>query len=299
MTVETAVRQTILDFYTSPQAMTSVGDYAAPLESLPAEVGALVEAVQGMLLHEHLAGHLYSITLSDEQHRESHIRPAREQLKRIVARGWRPGAPLPREQRLIGTCRDFSVLLAALLRLKGIPARARCGFGAYFTPGFFEDHWVSEYWDSAAARWVRVEAQLDSVQQGVFKPDFDLLDVPHDRFVIAGDAWEWCRAGKADPAKFGMSGMNESGLWWIAGNLVRDLAALNNMEMLPWDCWGAMPRPDETIEPELLALFDRAAALTCAPEDSFAQLRACYEEDQRFRVPATVFNAVLRCEEPV
>ena len=28
------------------------------------------------------------------------------------------------------------------------------------------------------------------------------------------------------------------GLWFIAGNLIRDAAALNNMETLPWDVGG-------------------------------------------------------------
>ena len=37
------------------------------------------------------------------------------------------------------------------------------------------------------------------------------------------------------------------GYWFIAGNLVRDLAALNKVELLPWDDWGAMVGPDEPI----------------------------------------------------
>ena len=69
------------------------------------------------------------------------------------------------------------------------------------------------------------------------------LDVPRDQFLVAGDAWQLCRAGKADPMDFGI--LDLFGWWMIAGNVVRDLAALNNREMLPWDCWGPMPRPDE------------------------------------------------------
>ena len=71
--------------------------------------------------------------------------------------------------------------------------------------------------------------------------EFDPLDVPRDQFVIAFDAWKQARAGKADPNVFGI--MDMKGLWFIAGNVLRDLAALNNMEMLPWDVWGAMPQP--------------------------------------------------------
>jgi hypothetical protein len=51
--------------------------------------------------------------------------------------------------------------------------------------------------------------------------------------VIAGDAWARCRAGDADPSAFGIFDMR--GLWFIAGNLMRDFAALSNMEMLPRD----------------------------------------------------------------
>jgi len=37
------------------------------------------------------------------------------------------------------------------------------------------------------------------------------------------------------------------------------LAALNKMEMLPWDVWGAQPQPDESLDEERLAFFDRLA----------------------------------------
>lgn len=117
--------------------------------------------------------------------------------------------------------------------------------------------------------------------------------------MIAGDAWAQGRAGEVDPAKFGLSFVPEGGLWFIAGNLMRDVAALNNMEMLPWDDWGAMPGPDGLLTDDLLAFFDRLAALTRVPDASFAELRALYEEDERLRVPATVFNAALNRSEAI
>jgi len=113
--------------------------------------------------------------------------------------------------------------------------------------------------------------------------------VPRDRFVIAGQAWAQCRSGAADPAGFGLSTINEAGDWFIAGNLMRDAAALRNIELLPWDCWGAMPTPDDPIGSELAALFDRLAALTHTPDASAAQLRQLCEDD-RLRVPSAVRN---------
>ncbi len=126
---------------------------------------------------------------------------------------------------------------------------------------------------------------------------FDPLDVPRDRFLIAGEAWRQCRDGNADPATFGIFDMK--GYWFIAGNLLRDVAALNNMEMLPWDEWGAMIQPDETIAPEKFALFDRLAALTRDPDACFAELRALYADDAALRVPAQVFNVLRKQMETI
>jgi transglutaminase-like putative cysteine protease len=47
----------------------------------------------------------------------------------------------PPQKRLVGVCHHPMLLLVAMLRAQGVPARARSGFGSYFNPGFFEDHW--------------------------------------------------------------------------------------------------------------------------------------------------------------
>jgi hypothetical protein len=277
--------------------MTSAGGQAPLFEGLPREIADLAGMVQGLLLHEHWAP-AYGVTLSDERRSGSQIRPVERMLERLLALDDRPlTAARQVETRLVGNCRHFSVLLVAMLRARGVPARARCGFGAYFTPGRFVDHWVCEYWHAAQARWILVDAQLDTLQRETLHPEFDPCDVPRDRFVIAGDAWASCRAGEADPALFGIFEMH--GLWFIAGNVLRDVAALNNMEMLPWDVWGAMPGPDEPLKEDTRALLDRLAALTCAPDTAFAELRGSYEGDDRLRVPATVYNAVLNSEEAI
>jgi hypothetical protein len=266
-------------------------------DASPRDLAALVRIVQGLLLHEHAAP-AYGVTLSDERRSESHIRPVERMLDHLFTHDSQPlSVARSVDERLIGVCRHFTVLLVAMLRAQGIPARARCGFGSYFNPGHFYDHWVCEYWNTAQARWIRVDAQIDDVQRAVLKVDFDVLDVPHDRFVIAGDAWTQCRASEVDPLKFGIFDMR--GLWFIAGNLVRDVAALNNMEMLPWDVWGFMPSPEEPIQNGQLAFFDQLATLTRAPDAVFSELRKLYEGDDRLRVPATVFNAVLNRPEAI
>ncbi len=78
------------------------------------------------------------------------------------------------------------------------------------------------------------------------------------------------------------------GLWFIAGNVIRDVAALNDCVMLPWDVWGAMAQKDADLD---LSFLDELAVLTVEPDRHFGELRAIYQ-DPRVKVPATVFNAV-------
>jgi len=46
--------------------------------------------------------------------------------------------------------------------------------------------------------------------------------------------------GGIDAATFGVARTENFGPAEISGNTVRDLAALNKVEMLPWDEWGQM-----------------------------------------------------------
>ncbi len=238
---------------------------------------------------------MYGFELAEERRASVHLRPVSRLLDQIVAEDGRP-LDVAREPsaRVPGNCRHFTVLTVAALRAHGIPARARCGFGGYFGTGWYEDHWVCEYWDAAAGRWTLADAQIDDVQRKAFGVGLDVLDLSRDDFLVAGDAWLRCRAGLADPGKFGLSQMDEAGYWWIADNLLRDVAALNNTEMLPWDMWGEMLRPNEEPDEAQVAFFDQLAALTTGPDAGFAELTARYRADPRLTVPATVFNGVLK-----
>ncbi|HEX3489934.1 MAG TPA: transglutaminase domain-containing protein [Streptosporangiaceae bacterium] len=283
----------ILSYYTQPAVMTAPGRYAPLLEPLPRDIAGLAAVGQGLMIHEHMAEEGYGVTLSEADRASVHTRPVEQMLAQIVARDDRP-LEVPREPagRLPVNCRHFTVLMTAALRAQGIPARARCGFGGYFGGDTFEDHWVCEFWNAGPERWTLVDAQIDERQRRWFPIDFDLTDVPRDRFLVGGQAWASYRAGQADPDKFGLSLIKESGDWWIAANLMRDAAALLNVELLPWDVWGAMPGPDDRIDTDLAALFDRLAELTLEPDAGLASLRELVEGDERLRVPPRVRNAV-------
>ena len=60
-----------------------------------------------------------------------------------------------------------------------------------------------------------------------------------EQFLTAGHAWQAWRAGQLDADRCGLTSIDEHGAFWIAGNLRLDLAALNKVEMLPWDVWDS------------------------------------------------------------
>jgi hypothetical protein len=276
-----------LDFYAQPSFMTDPGIHADLFSELPDDIPALCEVVQGLLLHQYWAG-AYGYSIPEERVSEYQIRDVSSKLDRVIELDDRPLLePRPPDRRLIGNCRDYAVLMTAMLRYKGIPARTRCGFGAYFSPGWYEDHLICEVWSADDAKWIFVDAELDDVHREVLRFPFDPCDVPRDQFFSGGLAWQMCRRGEADPNSFGY-GNTVGGLPNIRGNLVRDVAFLNKVEILGWDYWGLIEGDDSDLNEDDLALLDKAATLSLARDDSFHELRSLYLRDMRLRVPPIV-----------
>ena len=280
---------TTLTHFSQQGPISDPGIYASLFDDLPTSIYDLVRIVQGTTIHVFWAER-YGVKHTPERQAEIQLRTMPRRLERTLELDPRPlTEPRALEQKLVGNCRDHSLLLAAMLRHQGVPARARCGFGAYFMPNHYEDHWVTEYWNQEQSCWVLVDAQLDALQCDVMKIPFNPLDVPRDQFIVGGAVWVMCRSGAADPEQFGIFDMH--GLGFIRGNLVRDVASLNKLELLPWDCWGVI-LSDALDDPSDLALLDEAAALTSGDVPEWERVRALYENDPRLRVDGSILSYV-------
>ena len=272
-------------YYAQQGVISDPGELAYLYEGLPSSLPELVQVVQGSTVHIFWAER-YGLKLSAEREAEVQLRTMPRRLQRMLEIDPHPlSQPRPLEKKLVGNCRDFTLLLVSLLRHQGTPARARCGFGAYFLPGHYEDHWVAEVWDSGAQRWKLVDAQLDAFQSEVLRLPFDPLDVPRDQFIVGGKAWQMCHSGQADPEAFGIFDMH--GLGFVRGDFVRDVAALNKVELLPWDCWGVIEKP-ALDDPGDLAMLDKLAELTAGDVPELERVQAMYNADARLRMDGTV-----------
>ncbi|GHD02521.1 hypothetical protein GCM10010313_16400 [Streptomyces violarus] len=246
---------------------------------LPRDPRRLAAAVRDLLIHRG-EGPLFGYDVPEERlHHDAESRYVTEILRILTERGDTPlterRAP---DGRFVGTCRDFSLLLCSLLRATGTPARLRCGFATYFVDDWYEDHWVTEF-RAPDGRWRLADAQVHHE----YDVPFDPMDVPRDRFLVAGDAWRACREGRVDPERCGFSPVEGlRGLWFVRGNVLRDLAALNGVELLPWDGWDPRLLVHAPLSEDDLAAADAVAA--ARSEDDRRRLYA----DPRLTVPAEI-----------
>lgn len=286
------------EYYSSHSPMTylpNTPEIKTLTENLPDTVPKIVETVQNSLIHVYWVER-YGEKLTEDHSSVLSTRSAADILRQIYKQQPQNLQEKRKQsEKTIGNCRDFTVLSVAFMREKGIPARARCGFAAYFsTPEMklkYIDHWVVEYWNTDDKRWVMVDSQIDDFQKESLKLGFNTLDVPHDMFITGGVGWQMCREGNADPETFGIFEMN--GMGFIRGDMIRDLAALVKTPLLPWDCWGVIL--DEDIKD--IELLDQVAETTQPATTMYKEIIKL-NEHSRLKVPK-VITSWEGMEEPI
>lgn len=256
-----------IDRWIDQTPMSDPAAHAPSLATLPADIGVLNRAIQGVLVHsDWLSEYGLDETLLHSGSRQTISVAGR--LADIFQRDARP-LHIPRrpDQRAIGTCRDFALLLCSILRGKGVPSRVRCGFASYFHDGW-EDHWVCEYWDRSAREWRLSDPQIDAVQRKKCRIEFDPTDVPRQSFATADHAWLDCRTGLSEACQFGHG--QTTGVWFLKVNLMRDHYVINNRETSPWDTWRAAPSSIRAVDDHDAAMLDHLAAF---PERTLVEVK--------------------------
>jgi len=191
--------------------------------------------------------------------------------------------------RVVGNCRDYSVLLVSMLRHRGIPARVRSGVARYFYPDRvqLEDHFICEFWNEAEELWQRVDAQIDDLQRRVLKMSVDVLDLPAGQFLDAGESYEELRSSRVAPERIGI--FDFKGWPYVHYKLVSDLACLNGEEILAWEGWGVCDRIGaEALIGEDEALLERIAELLAemaVDASRFREVRELYQTHPGLQKP--------------
>jgi len=279
-------------FYETQSLVTDPGRFAGRLGELSGDLRSMAAAARQLVFHYRADGDFAQNGIDADRIAEIDTRYAEPMLARVFELADLPlTADRAPRQRIVGCCRDFTVLFLAIARHQGVPARARVGFATYFAPGWFIDHMIAEVWDGGRQDWRLVDPELadghvDSSDGAVI----DSLDVPRDRFVTGPHAWQACREGIVDAQRFvvdpGLQIPMTRGWPYVRHNLIHDLASLAKNEMLLWDVWG-LTEIDGEPTPAQRDLLDELAAATRPSDASQDQIQALYQREE-FRVPQVV-----------
>lgn len=273
-------RLLVLQYFTEQSVITNPREYGYLFDELPKDIPHLVKIVQGLIVHAAWAKQ-YGLELSAERRQELYLRSIPKMLERLVVLDPTPLSVLRSpEQRLVGICRDFAVVMVSILRHQGIPARLRIGFSGYFRsqrPRYW-DHRLTEYWDERLGHWVLIDPQIDEVQRKVLGRQIDTLNITQDSpFLLAGEVWRKCRAGQADPSEFGDS-PDDIGMPPIRYALLHDFDALNKVELVGFDAWhDLIGKPESEVTEAEKKLLDEIAELTTDVDARFGGLQTLYQ----------------------
>lgn len=188
------------------------------------------------------------------------------------------------ESKLVLTCRFTSILMASILKSKGIPCRSRAGFAPYFkveglSEGKSDDHWINQYWDKEKSRWITID--VDGSIEPYLK--FDPYNIPEGTFDFSADAWLKVREGKVDPLHF-EDAAGFTGLVTIGWQLFHDFHALMNNEIIyqqgPSYRFGRM----DQLSQEELKEIDDLAILMQDPDKNFDKLSEIWNVNRKFRL---------------
>lgn len=278
-----------VDVYRTHSRWSDPGRWASLLAEIRPEPTEIVRAVSGLLLHPFIAP-MRGVEMPAAAANDRDIRSVETILDRVRSRDPRPltVARAP-EDRCFCVCAGFARVATAVFRTHALPARCRAGFAAYFNPGFLEDHWVCEYWDGGG--WRLLDAQLDEAALRELGIGFSPCDVPRDQFLDGSTAWRRMRAGELDPVKMGLSALGLAGAWFVVGEVMLDVAALNKDELLPWEKWsvGREFGPGHDPDREWAGRFDEVARLLGGSPDA-ALAQRVYREHAWLQVTPTILS---------
>ena len=287
------MQQEILDHYLKYGMFTYPGLYEEYFKSLPDDIRKIGHLVRWSLIHRTTLEWGNTSTNSDlkfgdmtkvpkyRQVEDDNLPTTAAMLAELFRRDEK-GLTLERkvEDKLILTCRHLCVLMASVLKSKGIPTRVRSGFAGYWPwAKKSSDHWVNQYWDRKENRWIAID-----VDGSFHNVGFDMYDIPEGKFDYSADAWLNVRQGKIDGNHF-LNADGTPGLMAIGWELFYDFHCLMNNEVIYLHHPKiVMPGVFEKLSENELRKIDELAKLLQNPDENFDKLQKIWKTDKEFRL---------------
>ncbi len=210
--------KSVLDFYKQYSEFTDPVEYAYLYKNLPDSLPELCRLIKSQFIHPIAELPEYRDQIPEERWNESvKYTTVKSILKGLLSYDSRGLAKDRKpEDRLVLHCWHCSILLASILKYRGIPTRVRYGHAAYLAPGFYAGHVICEVWNKKDKRWMLVD------------PSTNMIDFSRKKFAFGNDSWLKMQKKEIDPDLYGMPGnySKYNGLVSIVSTVFLDLASV-------------------------------------------------------------------------
>ena len=213
------VDTSLLEFYRQYSSFTDPGEYAYLFANLPDSLPELCSLIKSQIIHPYDDLPKFRKLIPQERWNEAFSYPSVKLILEGLVSYDSSGFVNDRkpEDRLVLGCNQNAILLASILKFRGIPARVRTGHATYIMPGFHISHTICEVWNENEMRWMLVD------------PSMDMVDFSREKFDFSYELWLKLQNEEIDPNLYGIP-RRYTGLVSIVGKVCTDLASILGTE---------------------------------------------------------------------
>ncbi len=261
----------VLDHYSRQTPFTDPGEFVYLYDDLPKSTGKICSLIKKQLIHPVEARQMKGVLPEGRNIEDGDFPTISDVLAELQNRDpnglYKNRKP---ENRLVIACYHHGLLLASILRERGIPVRLRAGFARYY-----EDqakvrfgHVICEIWDKDDQQWIWVD------------PDRNYSDVSTGQFELPAVAWQNFRNDELPDVTYTSS--LTQGPQAILHILLLDHAFTLRNERNYWHTPEFLFTDDFSIndlDAERIEIIDRIARQLNQQAKELAELQKIYDEN--------------------
>ena len=267
----------LLDFYRQYSPFTDPGEYACLYKNLPDSLPELCKLIRSQFIHPFAELPQYREQIPKERWNEMINYPTVKSILKGLVTSNPAGLIYNRkpEDRLVLGCPQSAILLASILKYRGIPARVRCGHATYLIPGFHGSHTICEVWNANENRWMLVD------------PSTDKVDFSEEEFDFSNEAWMQLQKEEIDPNLYGIPG-RYTGAGSIVGKISNDLAMVLGIEYTIYQYAPildyAMDKEKHLSDEQIVTLNRICELMNTIDVENFTKLQKIYNSTPEIQV---------------
>lgn len=286
------MKQEILEFYKQTSPFTDLGYYKEFAKDLPDDIEELCLLQRMQIIHpitfkepnirtqtESDDGNMTQVPITRLEYEDDIFPTAQSVIAELLRKDSNYTINRAAKDKVHVTCRGQAILLASILKAKGIPARVRSGFAGYVSSDeIYYDHWITEYFDKNNNKWKLVDADE-------YVPGRNMHFILNNKFLFGADAYLGLRENKyAKDAILYASTPPTLGLEAAIRGLFYDFHSLMNNEIIFLHMPKYIQEKKLELSKEEYLELDELATIMLEPDKNFNKLQKIWNTNYKFRI---------------